>query len=87
MLFLWGGVERIDGILLFLKEYSMSKDQKNKDLVTQLWGWILFLICSALFIISGVRARDVVTTAASVIFFLGCVVFVIPLIQAIRREE
>lgn len=65
----------------------MSKDEKNKELKTQLWGWILFLICSVLFIISGVRARDVVTIVASVMFLLGCVVFVIPLIQAIRREE
>jgi choline-glycine betaine transporter len=65
----------------------MSKDEKNKDLVTQLWGWILFLICSVLFIISGVRTGDVVTIVASVMFLLGCVVFVIPLIQAIRREE
>jgi hypothetical protein len=65
----------------------MLKDEKNKELKTQLWGWVLFLICGVLFIISGVRARDVVTIAASVIFLLGCVVFVIPLIQAIRSEE
>ena len=65
----------------------MPKDEKNKDLITQLWGWVLFLICSILFILSGVRARDVVTIVASVIFLLGCVVFVIPLIQAIRRED
>ena len=34
-----------------------DKDHK-KDLQNQLWGWGLFIVCAALFILSGVRARD-----------------------------
>jgi hypothetical protein len=65
----------------------MSEDGKDKDLKTQLLGWILFLICSVLFIISGVRAQDIITIAASIIFLFGCVVFMIPLVKAITHAN
>ena len=65
----------------------MPKGEKNKDLKTQLWGWALFVICSLLFTLSSVRANDIVAIAASILFFLGCVVFMIPLVQEIIRDE
>jgi uncharacterized membrane protein YtjA (UPF0391 family) len=65
----------------------MPEDEKHQELKTQLWGWGLFVICSVLFIISGVRARDVVATLASILFLIGCVIFTIPLLKAIRRDD
>jgi succinate-acetate transporter protein len=65
----------------------MSKGEKNKDLKTQLWGWGLFVVCSLLFILSSVRANDIILFVASILFFLGCVVFMVPLVQAIIRDE
>jgi succinate-acetate transporter protein len=65
----------------------MPKGEKNKELKTQLWGWALFVICSLLFTISSVRANDIISIVASILFFLGCVVFMAPLVQAILRGE
>jgi succinate-acetate transporter protein len=56
---------------------------KGEDLKTQLWGWGLFVVCGFLFTLSGVRAQDMISTAASILFLLGCVVFIIPLVQAL----
>jgi hypothetical protein len=64
----------------------MPTHEKNKDLMVQLAGWVLFVICAILFIISGIRMRDVVSTAASIMFFLGCVVFIVPLLRAIMQS-
>jgi len=65
----------------------MSNNEKNKELKAQLWGWILFVICGVLFTYSGVRAQDIVTIAASIIFLLACVVFMIPLVKAIMHRD
>jgi uncharacterized membrane protein YtjA (UPF0391 family) len=65
----------------------MPEDEKNQELKIQLWGWGIFVICSVLFIISGLRARDVVATIASVLFLIGCVIFMIPLVKAIKRDD
>ena len=69
------------------KETAMPENGKNKDLKVQLWGCILFVICAVLFILAGVRAQDIVTIAASVMFLLGCVVFMIPLLKATRQDD
>lgn len=44
-------------------------------------GWILFLVGCALFILAGVRAGDVISTAGSALFFLGCVFFLVPIFR------
>jgi purine-cytosine permease-like protein len=64
-----------------------SKDVVMNELKTQLFGWILFLICAVLFTLSGLRVRDALSTAASLLFLLACLVFLIPLVRAIRNEE
>ena len=63
----------------------MSENERTKELKVQLWGWILFVICGALFTIAGVRAEDIVTIAASIIFLIACVVFMVPLVKGIMR--
>jgi hypothetical protein len=65
----------------------MSKDEKNKDLKAQLWGWVLFVICAVLFTGSAVRAKDVLATAGSIVFLLGCAVFMVPLVRAITHGD
>jgi hypothetical protein len=64
-----------------------TESEGNMELKTQLFGWILFLICAVLFTLSGLRVRDALSTTASLIFFLACLVFLIPLVRAIRNED
>jgi uncharacterized membrane protein YhhN len=44
-------------------------------------GWILFLICAVLFIASGIKNKDTLTLAGSIVFLIACVVFLIPLLH------
>ncbi len=46
----------------------------------EITGWLLFVVCAALFIVAGVRDRDMVTLAASIVFLGACIVFLIPLV-------
>lgn len=64
----------------------MQKIDKNNDLKTQLWGWVLFILCAVLFTLSGVRARDILTIAGSIIFLIACLVFLIPVVKALRQD-
>jgi len=41
-------------------------------------GWALFLLSAALFAAVGVRDGDVLVTAASVVFGVACVLFLLP---------
>lgn len=46
----------------------------------QLAGWLVFLACSALFIVQNIRTGDLWGVAASVTFLVGCLVFLFPYI-------
>ena len=51
-------------------------------------GWALFVVCSLFYIASAVRAGDLLSLLGGVLFFLGCVAFIIPLAYRIfRRQE
>jgi len=63
------------------------RERKKRDLKAQLWGWVLFVISAVLFTLSGVRAHDIVAVAASLVFLLGCVVFIVPLVQAMSHDD
>jgi choline-glycine betaine transporter len=65
----------------------MSDTDNKQDLQNQLWGWGLFVACAVLFILSGVRAGDILTITASVLFLLACMVFIKPLVKAIRQDN
>jgi|TARA_B110000263_G_C15039925_1_gene388089 hypothetical protein len=41
-------------------------------------GSILFLVCAPLFLISGLRSGDIWTIAASIVFGIGVIMFLIP---------
>ncbi len=64
----------------------MPQNEK-KDLKHQLWGWVLFVICAVLFTASALRARDILAIAGSILFLLGCAVFMVPLVKAITHDD
>jgi uncharacterized membrane protein YtjA (UPF0391 family) len=66
---------------------EMSGGSESRELKLQLWGWIVFIICSVLFIVSGIRNRDVLSIVASVLFLVGCVIFMIPLVTTMMRNR
>ncbi len=61
-----------------------SKDQESKF---YLFGWILFLVCAVLFIASSIKNHDIIALAASIVFFIACVVFIIPLLRTINGHK
>ncbi len=68
-------------------------DHKNRDTPYHLAGWILFVVCSLLFLSAAFRDGDLVLGLASVVFLTGCVAFLIPLLagppereKVVRRE-
>ena len=62
----------------------MSEKENTDNLRYQLLGSGIFVLCALLFTFSGVRARDMLTIAGSLIFLLACVVFIIPVVKAFR---
>jgi len=61
----------------------MKYHQKNKleqSVNYQLIGWILFILCSFFFLASAIKNHDTLTIIGSVIFFIACIIFLIPLI-------
>jgi hypothetical protein len=45
---------------------------------TDLWGWLLFLLSAATFVIVGFRDGDVLLMIASLLFLAACVLFLLP---------
>ncbi|QEN08997.1 hypothetical protein EXM22_13730 [Oceanispirochaeta crateris] len=52
----------------------------------QLCGWILFLLCAVLYLISGMKSKDYISIVGSILFFIACFVFLIPLTCEILDE-
>jgi uncharacterized membrane protein YtjA (UPF0391 family) len=64
----------------------MSGINEKQDMKFQRWGWILFIICAAFFIASSIKNRDFLSLAASIIFLIACVFFIIPLVKKEKRR-
>ncbi len=60
---------------------------KKRENRYHLAGWVLFLLCAALFFFSSIRDGDGVLALASFVFFLGCVLFLIPLLFPHKETE
>jgi hypothetical protein len=58
----------------------MYNDDRNREKKFHLWGWLLFLVCAGFFIASAVAAGDSLSLIGSIVFFAGCVVFIVPLV-------
>ncbi len=56
----------------------MPTGKQVKEARVQLVGWLIFLVCSFLFIANSVAVGSLLGLAGSVTFFLGCIVFLIP---------
>lgn len=59
----------------------MSTGDRNREARFQIWGWILFLMCAILFLVSSAQSRDVLMLVGSILFLVACVVFMIPLLN------
>ena len=53
----------------------MSKNSPQKDKKYDLWGWILFVVSALFFIVSSIRAGDMVGLLGGVFFLLACAFF------------
>jgi uncharacterized membrane protein YtjA (UPF0391 family) len=70
-----------------LGDIEMSDGSESLELKFQLWGWIVFIGCSVLFVVSSIRNRDVLSLVASILFLVGCVIFMIPLATSMMRNH
>jgi predicted membrane channel-forming protein YqfA (hemolysin III family) len=65
----------------------MSRRERNYHLI----GWTLFLVCAVFFIVSAALSGDLLYLAGSIIFFVACIAFIIPLMSkkrhAVPRDE
>jgi hypothetical protein len=43
----------------------------------ELWGWLLFLLCSLLFLAAAIRDGDLLIAVASLVFLVACVLFLL----------
>ena len=65
----------------------MLSNTKKAEARFHLMGWLLFLVCSVLFIIESLSTGSTVGLVASVVFLVGCIVFIIPLVIGWNKEE
>ncbi|HSK92218.1 MAG TPA: hypothetical protein VK875_13005 [Euzebyales bacterium] len=47
----------------------------------EVWGWILFTLCAVVFVVIGVRDRDLLMTLGSLLFLGACVLFLVPYVR------
>jgi len=60
---------------------SISKKEKRYHLA----GWLLFLVCAIFFIAQSLTDNNTLGLSASIIFFTGCIAFLIPLVGNWRK--
>ena len=58
----------------------MFSDKKSREKKFHLLGWILFLVCAGFFIASNIDGGNTLGLAGSIIFLVGCLVFIFPLV-------
>jgi hypothetical protein len=56
-------------------------DQSERSRKIQVYGWLLFVVCSLFFVADAIVNGGPLAIIASVLFFLGCFVFVVALRQ------
>jgi cbb3-type cytochrome oxidase subunit 1 len=70
-----------------LSKKSQKESIFRKTACYQLYGWLLFIVCALLFIVSSIRNWQPLIFAGSIIFLVACVLFVIPLVDSLREER
>lgn len=53
----------------------------------QIAGWVLFILSALLFVWSTARVGDAVGLAASLLFLVACLVFLVPIIRAVEEKS
>jgi hypothetical protein len=62
----------------------MKENQPGDAVKYELAGWILFIIGVLFFLVSSVINHDLLTFMGSVVFLIGCIVFLIPIVKSIK---
>lgn len=62
-----------------------DSDFARFDRRCHLWGWSLFIFSALFFIVASVRAGDIVSLLASLLFLVACFVFLLPYYRERRR--
>ena len=62
-------------------------DRKIKQINQALVGWLVFVVCALFFIASSLRNRDVLTLIGGVLFLIGCILFIVPLVSEKRNAN
>lgn len=56
----------------------MPSGKEAKENRFQLLGWLFFLVCSLFFIADSLTSRSLLGLIGSAVFFVGCIVFLVP---------
>lgn len=64
----------------------MSVNENNREQKFNLWGWIMFLVCACFFIASAVDTENIWGLVGSIIFLVGCIIFIIPLVRQKKQD-
>jgi predicted membrane channel-forming protein YqfA (hemolysin III family) len=84
----WRCADILGSINMAQNEASeMSDNDRNREAKLHFLGWILFILCAVLYTASSIRNHDVLAIAASILFLVGCVVFMIPLVTTMMQER
>ncbi len=59
----------------------------RRERFCHLLGWVLFIICALLFIGSALLSGDTLYLAGSIIFFVACGIFLIPLLSSSSKRD
>lgn len=59
----------------------------QRERFCHLVGWMLFIICALLFIGSAVLSGDTLYLVGSIVFFVACGVFLIPLLSGSSKRD
>ena len=60
---------------------AINKTEKRYHLA----GWLLFLVCAVFFIAQSLTDNNIMGLTGSIIFFAGCIAFLIPLVGNWRK--
>lgn len=56
-----------------------------KILRYHLYGWLLFVACALLFIVTSIVHEEMLMLTGSIIFLLACLFFLVPLVGELRN--
>jgi predicted membrane channel-forming protein YqfA (hemolysin III family) len=62
---------------------NINKGEKRFHLL----GWLLFLVCAVFFIMQSLKSNNILGLTGSVIFLIGCVAFLIPLVLGWKNKQ